>query len=252
MKKVEIFRVNTEQRVMKYGLGCLSNQRHLGFESKLRWLRNEFKKGLNLIVFSVDSKNIGMIEYTNGDNFWRPVKAENYLMIHCLWIIHTKYHRNGYGTLLIDKCIKEAKKKKLNGVGVVTSDGPWMAGKQIFLKNGFKLTETSGRFELLVKQFKKGKLPSFINWEENQFFSKGFKMVYTNQCPMFAKCITDLKKVAEDKNVSLKFSEMKKPNEAQNAPSGYGVMNILNDGKIIADHYISSRRFENILRKATK
>jgi N-acetylglutamate synthase-like GNAT family acetyltransferase len=54
-----------------------------------------------------------MIEYTNGENFWRPVKAEKYLMIHCLWIIHTKYHYKGYGSMLIDESIKEAKKKKL-------------------------------------------------------------------------------------------------------------------------------------------
>ena len=249
MEKVEIFRINTEEGVKQYGLGCLSNQKHPGFEAKQNWLKKEFKKGLTLIVLTVDGKSSGMIEYTNGENFWRPVSAERYLMIHCLWIIHTKYHRKGYGSLLIDECIKEAKKKKLNGVGVVTSDGPWIARKQIFLKNGFKLIETKGRFELLVKQFKKGNPPSFINWKENQTLSKGFKIIYTNQCPMFAKCIADLKKVAKDKNVSLNISEMKKPTEAQNAPSGYGVMSILKDGKIIADHYISGRRFENILKK---
>ena len=74
-------------------------------------------------------------------------------------------------------------------------------------------------------------------------------MVYANQCPMFEKCVTDLKEVAKDKKVSLKFSELKSASAAQNAPSGYGVMNILKDGKVIADHYISSRRFENILKK---
>jgi hypothetical protein len=249
MGKVELIKINNESGVRKNGLGCLSNQKHPGFEAKLNWLKKEFKKGLKLIVLNVDGKSTGMIEYTSGENIWRPVKAERYLMIHCLWIIHTKYHRKGYGSLLINECLKEAKQKKLNGVGVVTSDGPWMAGKQIFLNNGFKLIEAKGRFELLVKQFKKGKLPSFINWEENQTFSKGFKMVYANQCPMFAKCVTDIKKVAKDKNVCLKFSEMKKSTDAQNAPSGYGVMNILKNGKVIADHYISSRRFENILKK---
>jgi hypothetical protein len=137
-------------------------------------------------------------------------------------------------------------------VGVVTSDGPWMAGKKIFLEKGFKGIETKDRFELLAKQFKKGKLPSFINWEENQISSKGFKMVYANQCPMFAKCVTDLIEVAKDKEVSLKFSELKSASAAQNAPSSYGVMNILKDGKVIADHYISSRRFKNILKKQKK
>ena len=56
-------------------------------------------------------------------------------------------------------------------------------------------------------------------------------------------------KISNEQNISLTISEMKKPTDAQNAPSGYGVMNIMRDGKVIADHYISSRRFENILKK---
>ena len=249
MGNVELIKVTNEEDVRKFGLGCLSNQKHSGFEAKLKWLKKEFKKGLTLVVLSVDGKSAGMIEYTNGENFWRPVKAENYLMIHCLWIIHTKHHRKGYGSLLIDESIKNAKQNKLNGIGVVTSDGPWMAGKKIFLEKGFKEIESKGRFELLAKQFKKNKKPSFIDWEENKISSKGFKMIYANQCPMFAKCVNDLKDVAKDKNVSLRFSEMKSAKEARNTQSGYGVMNILKDGKVIADHYISSRRFENILKK---
>ena len=249
MGNVELIKVTNEAGVRKYGLGCLSNQKHPGFEAKLKWLKREFKKGLTLVVLSVDGKSAGMIEYTNGESFWRPVKAENYLMIHCLWIIHTKYHNKGYGSLLIDESINEAKKRKLNGIGVVTSDGPWMVGKKIFLEKGFKEIEKKGRFELLTKQLKKGKQPEFINWDENQISLKGFKMTYTNQCPMFAKCVNDLKDVAKDKKVSLRFSEMKSAKEARNAPSGYGVMNIMKDGKVFADHYISSRRFENILKK---
>jgi hypothetical protein len=150
---------------------------------------------------------------------------------------------------LINECINDAKQKNLNGVGVVTSSGPWMADKRVFIKNGFKEIQSKGRFELLVKQLNKGTLLSFIDWDENQLSSKGFKMVYTNQCPMFAKCIPDMKDVAKNKKVSLKFSEMISPADAQNAPSGYGVMNILKDGKVVADHYISAKRFENIIKK---
>ncbi len=250
MSKIDLIKVRSEEDIRKYGLGCLSNQKHPGFEAKLNWLKKESKKGLTLIVLIVDGKSAGMIEYTNGEYFWRPVKAEKYLMIHCLWIIHTKYHNKGYGSMLIDESIKEAKKKKLNGVGVVTSDGPWMAGKKIFLEKGFIEIESKDRFELLLKQFKKGKQPSFINWEENQISSEGLKMIFANQCPMFAKCVNDLTETANEQNTSLKISEIKNPMSAQNAPSGYGVMNLMNDGKVIADHYISSRRFQNILKKS--
>jgi len=37
--------------------------------------------------------------------------------------------------------------------------------------------------------------------------------------------------------------------EAQNAPSYYGVFNLLWNGRLLADHYVSKGRFKNILRK---
>lgn len=251
MNKVELIKVRTEEDVWNYGLGCLTNKKHPGFDAKLKWLNREFEYGLTLLLLNVDGKSAGMIEYTPSEYFWRPVEAENYLMIHCLWITKTKLYKKGYGSLLINECMKEAKQNKINGVAVVTSSGPWMANKNIFIKNGFEEIESKGRFELLVKQLKKGKLPAFTNWEKQQVSSNGYKMIYTNQCPMFAKCINDLKVVAKNKNVSLKFSGLKSADEARNAPSGYGVMNIIRDGELIADHYISGKRFENIITKET-
>ncbi len=249
MSRVELVQIKSEDDVRKFGLGCLTNQKHPGFESKLKWLKKEFNNGLRMIILNVDGKGAGMIEYTTSEFFWRPVKSENYMMIHCLWIVNKKHHRNGYGSLLIKECIREAKQQKLTGIGVVTSDGPWMAGKNIFLKTGFKQIEKKGRFELLVYQLKRGIHPSFINWKKNLVSSNEFKIIYANQCPMFSKCIPDLKAVAKDKKVNLKFSELKSASAAKNAPSGYGVMNIIKDKKIFADHYISGKRFENILKK---
>lgn len=248
LSKVELINIANEKDVRKYGLGCLINQKHPGFESKLKWLKKEFENELRMIILMVDGKSAGMIEYTPSDFFWRPVEAKKYLMIHCLWIVNTKHHKKGYGSLLINECIKEAKQKKLAGIGVVTSAGPWMAGKNIFLKNGFIQIEKKGRFELLIFQIKKGKVPAFINWEENKINSKDFKIIYANQCPMFAKCIPDVKSVAKNKNVSLKISQLKSSKDTRNAPSGYGVMNIIKDKAVIADHYISGKRFENIIK----
>jgi len=48
MGDVELIKVTTEAGIRKYGLGCLSNQKHPGFEAKLKWLKREFKKRINL------------------------------------------------------------------------------------------------------------------------------------------------------------------------------------------------------------
>jgi hypothetical protein len=249
MSRVEIIKIKNTEGIRKYGLGCLTNQKHPGFKSKLKWLKKEFENGLRIMILNIDDKSAGMLEYTPSKYFWRPVEAEKYLMIHCLWIVNTKYHHKGYGSLLIKECIKESEQKKLNGVGVVTSDGPWMAGKKIFVKNGFKQIAKQGRYELLIHQLRRGKLPSFIDWSKNKISSRDYIVTYANQCPMFAKCIPDLKSVAKIKNISLRFVELKISEDARNAPSGYGVMNIIKNQKVIADHYIIGRRFENILKK---
>ncbi len=39
--------------------------------------------------------------------------------------------------MLIDHCIEESKKAGFDGVCVMTSEGSWITGRDLFLKNGF-------------------------------------------------------------------------------------------------------------------
>ena len=55
--------------------------------------------------------------------------------------------------------------------------------------------------------------------------------------------------IAKQHNVNINIIEIKTAEEAQNAPSIYSVCNLVYDGKLIIDHYISTTRFLNILRK---
>jgi len=43
----------------------------------------------------------------------------------------------GYGSLLVKESIKDAEKQGKYGVAVITSEGAFMVGKDLFLKNGF-------------------------------------------------------------------------------------------------------------------
>ena len=186
----------------------------------------------------------GYIEYTKGENAWRSVDAKWYLFIHCLWITPNKYKKKGYGSSLIKEVIKDAKGKL--GVAVITSDDSFMANKDIFLKNGFRLIEEAGKQQLLAKQLKKGSLPKLKDYEKQLKKYKGWHIVYSNQCPWVAKFMEEL-----DKKLipNLKITELKTPKEAQSAPSIYSVFTLIKDGKILADHYISLTRLKNIIRK---
>ena len=73
--------------------------------------------------------------------------------------------------------------------------------------------------------------------------------IYSDQCPWVARSINELGKIAKEKGVKVNVIELKTAHDAQNAPSLYGVFNLVYNGKLLADHYISGRRFMNIIDK---
>jgi hypothetical protein len=49
--------------------------------------------------------------------------------------------------------------------------------------------------------------------------------------------------------LKLTVTRLKTPKEAQNGPSVYSVFNLIHDGNILADRYVSKTRFNNIVKK---
>jgi hypothetical protein len=49
--------------------------------------------------------------------------------------------------------------------------------------------------------------------------------------------------------MELNITELETAEQAQNAPSIYSVFNLVYDGKLLVDHYISNTRFLNIIKK---
>ena len=248
---MKIIDLNLEN-IKQYPSICFCKKDSVGYNLKLDWMKKRLSDGL-VIKFLTDQKdNIihGYIEYTNGENAWRAVDAKGYLFIHCIWITPNKYKNKGYGSNLIKECIKDAKTNSKLGVAVVTSDGPFMANKDVFLKNGFKIVQEDGKHQLLVKQLKKGKLPCFKDYKKQLEKYKEWNIVYSNQCPWVARFINELDKKIINK-LKLKITELKTPKQAQDVPSIYSVFTLIKDGKILEDHYISNTRLNNIIKKET-
>lgn len=241
-----------QDNVAEHGLACIVNPEHAGYQPKLGWFKQRLREGLKIKVLKNGKVNVGFIEYIPGEFAWRPVKAEGYMFIHCLWVYAYKYLKQGYGSLLLQECLDDAMKKGMSGVAAVTSEGPWMVDKRLFLKNGFESVVTAGRFELLVRQLKEGTLPKFNDWDRELGTYEGWNLVYARQCPMIVKSIDVLSETAEAMGVTLKIRELKNAREAQNAPSGYGVFGLIHDGRLVADHYISKARLLNILKKESR
>jgi GNAT superfamily N-acetyltransferase len=235
--------------VSEHGLFCVEKPKHEGYGLKLKWLKKRFSEGLGIKLLHSDTDGaLGFIEYIPGEFAWRPVDAEGYMFIHCTYLRRKNDRQRGYGSHLVNECLQEAKKRKMYGVAVATSDGPWMADKRLFMNNGFEIADRAGRFELLVRQLRKGPVPRFRNWEPRLKRLKGWNLIYANQCPWKISSVRVIQETAEERGLRLKVTELKSAEQAQNAPSGYGVFGLIRDGRLLVDHYISQRRFRNILR----
>ncbi len=254
MSDVIIINIDKDN-ISEYPPRCFLNPKNEGYQTKLEWLKKRFSEGLKIkqLYLEKEGKCIGFIEYIPGENAWRAVDAKGYLFIHCIWISPNNIKNKGYGSLLVKECIKDAEAEGKNGVAVITSEGPFMAGKDLFLKNGFKSIESANpSYELMIKTLKTGSLPKINNWEKQLSKYKGLNIIYSNQCPWVARSIKEIKEIADNKNLKLKITELKTAKQAQEAPSIYASFSLVYDGKLLVDHYISKKRFENIINKEIK
>ncbi len=247
MKLVEV----TPENAVKETFFCIKDTKRQGFNDKRNWFEKRHKEGLKIKILKTDEdKMIGFIEYVPAKNAWRPIDADNYMFIHCTYIYSKKERSKGYGSVLIEDAEKEAKAKGMDGLCVMTSTGGWLANKTVFEKNGFKQIEAKDRFELLAKTWNNNaKKPRLLDWHSQQKKYKGWHLSYADQCPWNEKSVAAILNVAMDHDVDLKVTKINTVKEAKMAPSGFGVFNLLRDGKLLEDHYISHTRFRNILKK---
>lgn len=241
----------TPQNVKEETLFCVKDITKPGFESKRKWFVKRYEEGLRMKILKDDlDKMMGFIEYLPANNAWRPIHADSFMFIHCIAVYSKKDRNQGYGSILLNEVEKDAKSSGLAGVCVMTSKGSWLADKGIFENNGFEVLDKKDRFELLSKKWDTAAAdPKFMNWTAQQSQYKGWHLLYANQCPWHKKSVEALMHVAMDFDIELQVKELTTVQEAKTAPSGFGVFNLLHDGKLLEDHYLSATRFRNILKK---
>jgi GNAT superfamily N-acetyltransferase len=232
------------------GIGCLTNPKNQGYQPKVEWLQERFAEGLRFLLFrNEEDKPLAFLEYVPGEYAWRPVDAEGWLFVHCLWVYPRGQKVGGLGSRLIRACLDEARQAGATGVAAMVSDGAWMAGKQVFLKNGFAQIAEADRFQLVIHRLKEGSEPRFRDINRNPAKYQGLHIVYSAQCPMLPKSVNDLSEMAAEHGLELKATVLSTAREAQNTPSYYGIFNLMWNGRLLSDHYVSKGRFKNILRK---
>lgn len=258
MGKISIIDTNADN-VLNFGVCGYKSLKRPGYPEKIAWLKDRFREGLKLkTLYSETDGAQGMIEYIPGEYCWRPVEAKGYMFIHCLFVgFKRAYKGKGYASLLLEECLKNAKEENMHGAAVVTRKGSFMVGKDIFEKKGFNgVDKAPPDFELLVKKIDENAPdPTFKgNWQERlNKYGKGLTVIRAAQCPYTVKNVNEISETAEKEyGIKPEIIELKNYREAQDIPCAFGTFCIVFNGKIIADHPISNRRFMNIMNKLTQ
>jgi GNAT superfamily N-acetyltransferase len=215
-----------------------------GFRRKSEWLAERFAEGLRLKIVYEGKRSVGFIEYLPGEVGWRAVRAQGYMLIHCLWVVGSGKGK-GYGSRLVQECIEEARDLGVFGVSMVTSSDHWLAGDDILLRNGFQVVDQAPpSFGLLVHRFDDAPLPSFPDdWEaRRRRYGQGLTVVRTDQCPYVDMVTETVLTTAEDMGIPGRVVELGSTEEVQEAaPSAYGVFNVVCNGELVTYHWLGDK-----------
>jgi hypothetical protein len=233
------------------GICCSKDRKSAAYQSKVAWLQLPHNKDIRLLLVNKDVDGIiGFAEYMPSGAAWRPVSAENYMFIQCIAIYQKESRSQGVAGKMLAIIEEKALSQGMNGVCTMCSSGTWMAGKGLFVKNGYTVCDQLGRFELLYKAFRPDvPAPSLIDRTSQLNKYQGWHLLYADQCPWHQKAVSDLMEAAVENHLELHVTRLETPEQARLAPTGYGTFGLIKDGKLLADHYISKTRFLNILRK---
>jgi GNAT superfamily N-acetyltransferase len=217
---------------------------------KKEWLREQFDNGFVFKKINVRGK--AFIEYVPAEYAWKPVEAPVYQMINCCWV-SGRYKGRGYGRLLMEECIRDARDK--NGLVVVTGRKtmPWLTPKKFFQKFGFQTCdEAPPAFELLVRKNRQGAPdPRFREVVRSGTIEDkdGVVIMYSDQCPFHEDFVGIMLATARDLGLPAKKVKIDNLETAQQVPYPTGLAGIYLNGKFLSYEITTAKRFEKMLRQ---
>ena len=229
----------TPDNVMDFGFCFCSDPDSEKFKKKLEWFLKNYLLGLRYrVLFSRQEKTfVGMIEYIPGSFAWRGIRAQDYMVIHCL-MVKKGYSGKGLGSDLIEACLAEAKEAGLAGVAAVCTRKTWCTDTRIYLKNGFEVVDKAAPgLELVARKISPTESPSFGNQDEKmEPYRESVYMFYSGQCPYMSggeKFFQRKEMLRTRFDVESRVIELKNPEDAQNNPCGWGTYGIIANGKVL-------------------
>lgn len=214
-------------------LCCIIRSRtvHQGIEAKRQWLKDRLDEGH--VFRKLNVKGIAFIEYAPLEKAWVPIVGDNYYYIYCLWTL-APYKGKGYGKMMMDDCIAQAKKNGKSGICMLGAkrQKAWLTD-QSFAKNyGFEVVDTTNSgYELLALSFD-GTNPQFApNVKKEQISSDDLTIYYDMQCPYIYQNIEKIKEYCQTNNIPISLIKVDSLEIAKELPCVFNNWALFYKGK---------------------
>ena len=218
----------TAENLAKEHLCCIirSKKPHPGVEAKRQWLSDRLKEGH--VFRKLNEKATVFIEYAPLETAWVPITGDNYFYLYCLWVSGSEKGK-GYGKLLMEYCLADAKAKGKSGVCMLAAkkQKSWLSDQSFAKKFGFEVVDTTNHgYELLALSFD-GTIPKFApNAKSERIESEELTIYYDMQCPFIFQNIETIKQYCETNEIPVSFIQVNTLQTAKEMPcvfNNYGV-----------------------------
>ncbi|SMC90013.1 GNAT family N-acetyltransferase [Sporomusa malonica] len=222
-----------------------------GVTLKKEWLKNRFQEGL--VFRKADVRGKVFIEYLPAENAWCPIDAEGYMFINCFWVAG-RYQKQGYGTELLNSCLRDSTEKK--GIVIVSSakKRPYLSDKVYLLKNGFEVADTAPPyFELLVKRLQgDAAMPKFRDTVKSATFNyvRGLTVLYTDQCPFVDYYVQkELDIIGAEFSIPVHRIKLENKEQAQRSPAAFTSFSAFYNGEFLTHEVLTKVKFSKLWEK---
>ena len=201
-------------------LCCIIRSRapHPGVEAKRQWLASRIREGH--VFRKLNAKGVVFIEYAPLETAWVPILGDNYYYIYCLWVSGS-YKGKGYGKLLMEYCLADAREKGKSGVCMLGAEKQkaWLADQSFAKKFGFEAVDAASHgYELLALSFD-GTTPRFApNAKKGRIESRELTIYYDMQCPFVHQNIEIIKRYCGENDVPVSLIRVDTLQKAKELP----------------------------------
>ena len=192
-----------------------------------------------------------MLEYIPGKYAHRPVSADGYMFIHCIFVgFKGEFKGKGHASGCLTYALRKLKSRVCWASLWLRGKGPFMAKKDIFVKKGFHVVDAAKPdFELLALKFDDDAPNPKFTILPLAGYGEGLTIIRSPQCPYSVKNVDAILVTAKKMGLPAKLVDLADAESAQKSPCAFGTFCIINDGKILCHHPISNTRFQNIMEK---